>query len=170
VEGAYEPFGKASVSPASTVENNLRFPGQYYDRETGLHYNYFRDYEPGTGRYVEADPIGIEGGLNVYGYANQSPLTFADPLGLAPYSDPMNQIANRAAGLPPNANLPPSPLPPPIKETEACFKCVYEKVFECQGYFSEGLVPMGPGLVSCTLPPAMQRWKEACKAVCKQCP
>jgi len=61
---------------------NLRFPGQYYDKETGLHYNYFRDYEPGTGRYVEADPIGLAGGLNVYGYANQNPLSFTDPLGL----------------------------------------------------------------------------------------
>jgi len=37
---------------------NLRFPGQYYDRETGLHYNYFRDYDPGTGRYIESDPMG----------------------------------------------------------------------------------------------------------------
>ena len=42
---------------------NLRFPGQYYDAETGLHYNYFRDYEPGTGRYVESDPIGFAGGV-----------------------------------------------------------------------------------------------------------
>ncbi len=90
---------------------NLRFPGQYYDRETGLHYNYFRDYDPSTGRYVEADPIGLEGGLNLYGYANQNPLSFTDPLGLTPYNDPMNQIANGAAGFPPNANL-----PPPVKD------------------------------------------------------
>jgi RHS repeat-associated protein len=80
-KAAYEPFGKATVSPASTVENNLRLPGQYFDRETGLHYNYFRDYDPGTGRYVEADPIGLDGGLNLYGYANQNPLTFTDPTG-----------------------------------------------------------------------------------------
>ena len=77
----YEPFGKANVK-VNTVENNLRFPGQYYDRETGLHYNYFRDYDPGTGRYVEADPIGLEGGLNVYGYVDGNPLSYVDQLGL----------------------------------------------------------------------------------------
>ena len=49
---------------------NLRFPGQYYDAETGLHYNYFRDYDPSVGRYVESDPIGLEGGSNTYRYAN----------------------------------------------------------------------------------------------------
>ena len=77
----YEPFGKATVT-VSTIENNVRLPGQYYDRETVLHYNYFRDYDPTTGRYIEADPLGIDGGLNVYGYANQNPLLFTDPTGL----------------------------------------------------------------------------------------
>ncbi|MBN8771113.1 MAG: RHS repeat protein [Thiobacillus sp.] len=77
----YEPFGKAMVT-VSTVENNLRLPGQYYDRETGLHYNYFRDYDPTTGRYPQADPIGLAGGLNVYEYARSNPLTYTDPLGL----------------------------------------------------------------------------------------
>jgi RHS repeat-associated protein len=43
---------------------DLRFPGQQYDAATGLHYNYFRDYEPGTGRYVESDPIGLRGGMS----------------------------------------------------------------------------------------------------------
>jgi len=81
----YEPFGKATVKVAK-VENNLRLPGQYFDRETGLHYNYFRDYDPGTGRYVESDPIGLAGGLNLYGYANQNPLGYSDRLGLAPFS------------------------------------------------------------------------------------
>ena len=60
---------------------NLRFPGQYYDAETGLHYNYFRDYDPSVGRYVESDPIGLRGGLNTYAYVND-PLTQLDPLGL----------------------------------------------------------------------------------------
>ncbi len=85
-----DPFGvdAANEDPDGDGQKfsyNLRFPGQYYDRETGLHYNYFRDYEPGTGRYVQSDPIGLEGGLNIYGYANQNPLTFTDPTGEAAF-------------------------------------------------------------------------------------
>ncbi len=67
----------------TTFEYNSRYPGQYYDRETGLHYNIHRDYDPSTGRYVEADPIGLEGGLNLYGYVGGNPLSYTDPLGLA---------------------------------------------------------------------------------------
>src|SRR5690606_1243800 len=78
----YTAFGEASVDADSTVENNLRFPGQYYDQETGLHQNYFRDYDPETGRYIQTDPIGLEGGLNTYGYAQADPITSMDPLGL----------------------------------------------------------------------------------------
>ena len=61
---------------------NLRFPGQYFDAETGLHYNYFRDYEPGTGRYLESDQLGLIGGPNVYSYVGGNPLVRMDPLGL----------------------------------------------------------------------------------------
>ncbi len=53
--GEFLPFGEP-LSITGSITNNLRFPGQYYDEETGLHYNYFRDYEPMIGRYVEADP------------------------------------------------------------------------------------------------------------------
>ncbi len=66
-----------------TVNFRLRFPGQLYDDATGLHHNYFRDYEPGTGRCVESDPIGLEGGLSSFGYGSQSPLRFIDHLGLS---------------------------------------------------------------------------------------
>jgi RHS repeat-associated protein len=61
---------------------NLRYPGQYYDVETGLHYNYFRDYDPSTGRYVQSDPIGLDGGLSTYSYVGASPLQGTDPYGL----------------------------------------------------------------------------------------
>ena len=77
----YKPFGEATVT-VSTITNNLRFPGQYYDVETGNHYNYFRDYNPVIGRYVEADPIGIEEGSNhLYVYANDNPIMLIDPEG-----------------------------------------------------------------------------------------
>ena len=83
-----DPFGAdaANEDPDGDGQKfsyNLRFPGQYYDRETGLHYNYFRDYEPGTGRYVQTDPIGLEGGLNLYAYGGGDPVSQIDPLGLA---------------------------------------------------------------------------------------
>jgi RHS repeat-associated protein len=65
---------------------NLRFPGQQYDWQTGLNYNYMRFYEPRTGRYITSDPIGLGGGMNTYLYANGNPLMFADRNGAWPYT------------------------------------------------------------------------------------
>ena len=56
----YLPFGKATVEPASTVENNWRFPGQFQDAETGLHYNLMRFYAPNLGRYTRPDPANLK--------------------------------------------------------------------------------------------------------------
>ncbi len=72
---------------AVTYTFNLRYPGQYYDAESTLHYNYFRDYEASTGRYVQSDPIGLAAGMSTYGYVSNRPLTLTDPRGLAETTD-----------------------------------------------------------------------------------
>ena len=82
----HDPYGQMqpNQNPSHLGEfvYNLRFPGQYYDQETGLHYNYFRDYNPVVGRYIQSDPIGLAGGLNTYGYAGGKPNQQIDPYGL----------------------------------------------------------------------------------------
>jgi|GEM_PF-2424721 len=79
----YTPFGKAIVDVDRTAQP-LRLPGQYADAETGTHYNYLRDYDPATGRYLTSDPIGLKGGTNIYAYVGGRPLTATDPRGLVP--------------------------------------------------------------------------------------
>jgi RHS repeat-associated protein len=69
-------------SGLGTFRYNLRFPGQYFDAEIATNYNYFRDYDPSMGRYVESDPIGLDGGNNTYAYVAANPLVLIDPLGL----------------------------------------------------------------------------------------
>ncbi|HEP7909104.1 TPA: RHS repeat protein, partial [Pseudomonas aeruginosa] len=79
-----DAFGRGEALSQGSTRVNLRFPGQYYDAESGLHYNYFRDYDPETGRYVESDPIGLDGGLNTYAYVGSNPVGLVDPNGLSP--------------------------------------------------------------------------------------
>jgi RHS repeat-associated protein len=84
----WDPDTFGSVAPNSnpsglgTFNYNLRFPGQYSLNESGLYYNYYRDYDPSMGRYLESDPIGLHAAINTYAYVGSSPVNFADPLGL----------------------------------------------------------------------------------------
>jgi RHS repeat-associated protein len=99
----HDPFGNGAPTGAFTY--NLRFPGQFYDSSDGLHYNYFRDYDPAKGRYVESDPIGLlGGGLNTYGYVGEDPVSQLD-----------------LTGLKDEANDPPDP-PDPTDPVEGCKK------------------------------------------------
>ncbi|MGA3133377.1 MAG: RHS repeat-associated core domain-containing protein [Terracidiphilus sp.] len=85
---SYQPFGQASVS--GTITQNLRFPGQYFDVESGWNHNGFRDYIPSLGRYVEPDPLDRAGsGNNFYAYVGNNPINNIDPLGLTTVTSPV---------------------------------------------------------------------------------
>ena len=99
---------------ATTI--NLRFAGQYYDAESGLHDNWHRTYDPSLGRYLSSDPIGLDGGMNTFGYVGQSPLKFVDPKGLetcipiiaVPFGNTYSICWDDAPPLPPPPISPPS--------------------------------------------------------------
>jgi RHS repeat-associated protein len=94
----HDPFGNGA--PLGAFSYDLRFPGQYFDQATKLHYNYFRDYDPRTGRYIESDPIGLAGGINTYAYVGGNPVNHTDALGLARFCgpDPYQQCLDAADG------------------------------------------------------------------------
>jgi len=103
-----DPFGTAAPNQnpggLGTFVYNLRAPGQYYQAETGLNQNWFRDYDPlGGGRYIESDLIGLRSGVNTYGYASGNPVSRRDPLGL---------LDNPAEVWPLIHPTPPSPVLP----------------------------------------------------------
>jgi RHS repeat-associated protein len=99
-----DPFGSNATATSSPNENpntlnqivgtatlpylfvfDNAFPGQKRDRESGKHYNYFRDYDPSIGRFPQSDPIGLKGGLSTYSYVRNGPTQLRDPLGLVPW-------------------------------------------------------------------------------------
>ncbi len=101
---AMNPNPGATTIPAITF--NLRYPGQYADAESGLSYNYYRSYDSKGGRYTQADPIGQDGGWNLFGYVSQNPLAWTDTLGLLPESP---EAGKGKYEKPPNPNKKPPP-------------------------------------------------------------
>jgi RHS repeat-associated protein len=105
-----EPFGLnvANENPSGLGNFDLpiRLPGQYLDKETNLHYNFYRDYDPSVGRYGESDPIGLRGGLNTYVYVFSVPLGIIDPNGLQSIGGP----ASSSSSFKPLPVLPPGPM------------------------------------------------------------
>jgi RHS repeat-associated protein len=94
---SYQPYGTTPTVVSSIVQN-VRFPGQHFDLETGFHYNNARDYMPNLGRYLEADPMGLFGGLNGFLYANANPATFIDPSGSQQFG-PYNLVDSQTATI-----------------------------------------------------------------------
>jgi RHS repeat-associated protein len=93
----------AGSTTIADVTFNLRYPGQYFDKESNLHYNYFRSYDAKTGRYTQSDPIDLAGGWNRFAYGSGNPLSATDPLGLADFAVQFNGGAGTLWVTPPGS-------------------------------------------------------------------
>jgi RHS repeat-associated protein len=135
----YDAFGRAAVDAASTITNNLRFPGQYFDQETGFHYNWNRYYDPNTGRYITEDPVGFEGhDVNFYVYVGNNPTDITDPSGLDERPGPGEQ---------PPREYPPYPQSYRCKG-HACMECDYRSLGIC---LIEGIADPGFNCPNCAV-------------------
>ena len=134
--------------PTGNLTFPIRHAGQYYDQEVNLFYNYFRDYDPITGRYVESDPIGLDGGLNTYAYVGGNSLHLTDSLGLLPDSARIACAQNPifCISSPPKFRVPPVPavIPdnPPKKEENCEPNCSthYPNLKKCDALRSIGYI------------------------------
>lgn len=93
----YKTYGNVALKEVEEVQNNLRFQGQYFDEETGLHYNRHRYYDPNVGQFTTQDPIGLLGGVNNYQYA-PNPTGWVDPFGLTCKENTWNEFQKDHAG------------------------------------------------------------------------
>ncbi|MDY0091207.1 MAG: RHS repeat-associated core domain-containing protein [Candidatus Vecturithrix sp.] len=137
---SYTAFGQATVE-VETVTNNLRFPGQYFDAESGLHYNLHRYYVPLIGRYIKNDPLGLRGGINLFSYAQNTPLNGIDPLGLQTVMDGLTGNVIIAPDMGPlNDELYPMlPPPDPYEDINTGMKVCIRR-FDFESFVPEGIV------------------------------
>jgi RHS repeat-associated protein len=139
----HDPFGNGAPTAAAGFAHRLRFPGQIYDAESGLHSNGHRDYDPRLGRYVESDPIGLEGGINTYAYAGNNPVSAIDPFGLDPKSkeddpDALPEIDIAAQQPKPKELKPKEPTPP-----AQCLTNCFTEQFGIHSFFGAGAIGAG---------------------------
>jgi RHS repeat-associated protein len=89
-----EAFGDTEAEELAGFSVNLRFPGQYFDQETNLHYNWNRYYDPNSGRYTTSDPVGLDAGSNTFSYVQENPIVIYDVTGLRGARSPRPKIEN----------------------------------------------------------------------------
>ena len=159
-----EPFGanlpNENPSGLGQFVFNLRFPGQQYDQETGTHYNYFRDYDPSIGRYVQSDPVWLKGGLNTYGYVSMMPLSRSDRFGLKDDGGSTrwgNWCGKNWSGGKNDPVIPSNPAGPIDSVDECCMEHDYcFAKFECY-------------TKNCKLPDGAKEGKTECNKVFVEC-
>ncbi|MDR9754992.1 RHS repeat-associated core domain-containing protein [Pseudomonas sp. SZMC_28357] len=129
----YRAYGNLATLHIADIDNPLRFQGQYFDAETGLHYNRHRYYNPGTGRFLTPDPIKLAGGLNNYQYV-PNPTSWVDPLGLSGQCPggnnvkPATGVRNPAEDANVDEGIPPPPEPPKVDKWSREPKSIQDKM------------------------------------------
>ena len=142
----HDPFGNGAPKTVAGFTYNLQFPGQIFDQETELNYNYYRDYDPVTAQFVESDPIGLAAGINTYAYGLSNPIEWIDPTGwdatVAANAMPANVV--------PNATVPGPDGPVPIVVPTPNVGNVMDNTFEPMVQYARRIAvdvicsPLGP--------------------------
>jgi RHS repeat-associated protein len=121
----YDVFGNM-MNKTGASSGNLGFQSKYFDQESGLYYFYYRYYNPSNGRFMNEDPIGLIGGLNIYNFVENDPVNLIDPFGLKRKKFP---LMPRTPGDPPQDTKPPGPTPIKIIMKENVFIKTFTEIF-----------------------------------------